>query len=268
MNYFVLGGSGFIGSNVVKLFGATPIIHDLREDPSGRLGDIQKGDIVFHAAHFGPVDECAKNPEVTAAINVAGTKGFFDEIKNRGGFPVYFSTNMVFDGGKAAYTELETPQPITEYGRQKHDVEKYIMSLFSNYLIIRMTKVYGEGSEAFIDSWIDLLKDGKHIRAAEDMYAAPVFVADVITSLQDVLNTTYSGVCHIGGPHERRMDEIAELVARHMGSGMSSIERIRLQDLELVEKRSVHNSLACDTLKKQGCRIPRDIPEILREFYS
>lgn len=266
MNY-IIGGRGFIGSHIAKTFDAAILDLDLRNNPKEKLEIVRQGDIVFHAAHFGSIDECAKNSESTRAVNVDGTMRFFDEVKKRDAIPVYFSSNMVFDGRKAFYSESETPNPTTEYGRQKWEVEEYITSLFPKYIIIRMTKVCGPGSGSFIESWLQLLAQQKPIRAAEDIYAAPVFVQDVMVSLHDVLQTGYSGICHMGGPVERKMDEIAELVAGHVGVGVSIIERIRVQDLGLVEKRSVHNSLSCDTLKKQGCRIPRDIPEILREFY-
>lgn len=267
MNY-IIGGRGFVGTHIVKKIGATVLELDLRENPVGTLDMLHSGDIVFHAAHFGSVDECAKNSEDTRAVNVDGTIRFFDEVKKRDAIPVYFSTNMVFDGDKAFNSESEAPRPITEYGKQKRGVEEYITSLFPKYLIIRMTKVYGPGSESFVESWLQLLAQRKPIRAAEDIYAAPVFIQDVMASLHDVLQAGYSGVCHIGGPIERRMDEIAELIVDHAGSGGNSIARIRIHDLGLVEKRSIHNSLACDTLSTRGYYKPRDLPEILREFYS
>ena len=259
MNY-VLGGKGFIGSNIVKAFGATPLEHNLLDDPAGKLDMLQAGDIVFHAAHKGSVDGCAADSAGTRAVNVEGSIKFLAEVKKRNAIPVYFSTNMVFSGDRASYSELDTPDPNTEYGRQKREVEEYIINTFSKYFIIRMTKVYGPGSGSFLDSWIPALQNNQEIRAAHDMYAAPVFVDDVMKTVQDIITANAFGIHHVSGPHERSMEEIARLVIAHTHTDENLLKSISIADLNLAEKRPLHNSLACDTV--------RDIPEILTEFYS
>jgi dTDP-4-dehydrorhamnose reductase len=266
MNY-ILGGDGFIGSHIGKTFNATPVIHDLRESAEGKFDYIQKDDVVFHAAHFGSIDECATNISGTRDVNVLGTIRFFEELKKRNAFPVYFSTNMVFSGGKPFYSEKETPSPVTEYGKQKREVEGYIERTFERYLIIRMTKVYGKGSRSFIDSFIEALTDNKEVRAIADMYSAPIYIEDVLTALQALLMDKRTGICHLSGPKERLIDEIALLAANHLKVDESLVAPISVYDLSLAENRPVHNSLSCDTLQIHGYSIPRDIPEILQTFY-
>lgn len=258
MNY-VLGGDGFIGSNIVKSFGAIPLEHNLLDDPAGKLDSLQEGDIVFHAAHYGSVDDCAKNPSGTRAVNVEGSIRFLDEVKKRNAIPVYFSTNMVFDGTRAFYSELDMPNPNTEYGKQKREVEEYIIENFPEHLIVRMTKVYGPGSGSFLESWIEQLHAGNVITAARDMYAAPVFIDDVMGLVKDIIDSHVTGIAHISGSQERSMEEIAKLVIGHVQADEKLLQPISIQDLRLAEKRPLHNSLTCDTV--------RDIPEILNEFY-
>src|SRR3989344_5858648 len=183
----VLGGGGFIGSHIAKTFSAAVLDLDLRDDPGSKLDMIESGDWVFQAAHVGSIDECAKDPAATREVNVRGTMRFFEELKKRSAIPVYFSSNMVFDGSKPFYSESEIPHPTTEYGRQKRAIEKYLAATFPRYLIIRMTKVYGPKSRSFIDSWLGALKNNQEIHAADDMWSAPLYIADAMLALQHLL---------------------------------------------------------------------------------
>lgn len=259
MNY-VLGGEGFIGSNVIQAFSAIPLEYNLLDNPADKLLMLQADDIVFHAAHKGSVDDCATDPASTRTVNVTGSLQFFAEVKKLHAIPVYFSTNMVFSGEKAYYSVFDIPKPNTEYGRQKREVEEYIMNNFSKYFIIRMTKVYGPESGSFLDSWIAALKSGKEVRAAKDMYAAPVFVGDVMSNLKDFLANSAIGIHHLSGSIERSMEEIAKLVIAHIHADESLLKTISIADLDLLEKRLLHNSLACGTV--------RDILEVLQSVYS
>ncbi len=266
MNY-ILGGDGFIGSHIRTTCNALPIVHDLRESAEGKLSMLKEQDIAFHTAHVGSIDECAKNPEGTREVNVMGTLRFFAEVKKQQAFPVYFSTNMVFDGGKSFYSETEIPNPVTEYGRQKREVEEYLIANFEKYLIIRMTKVYGAGSKSFIDSWVESLRNNQEVRAISDMYTAPLYIGDVISAVQQLMNNKVSGICHLSGPQERMLYETARLIATHVKVDVGLVLPTSVYDLSLEEERPVHNSLSCDTLQVRGYGVPRDIPEILQTFY-
>ncbi len=258
MNY-VLGGKGFIGSNAIKRFGAISLEHNLLDDPQGTLDMLEPRDIVFHAAHAGSVDDCAKDPIGTRKVNVEGSIRFLAEVKKRDAVPVYFSTNMVFSGQKAYYSELDTPHARTEYGKQKREVEQYIMNTFPHYIILRMTKVYGPNSGSFLDAWIQALRNKQEIRAAKDMFAAPVFIDDVMRNLKEFLTSSSTGIHHISGSQERSMEEIAKLLIEHMHADETLLKTISISDLNLIEQRPLHNSLACDTV--------RDIPEVLHDIY-
>ena len=57
---------------------------------------------------------------------------------------VYISTEAVFDGKRGNYSENDMPQPITLYGRAKHEAEKVIQKQTGNYMIIRTSYIYGK----------------------------------------------------------------------------------------------------------------------------
>lgn len=263
MNH-VIGGSGFIGSHLVKKLGARALDFDLRGDPVGKLEVIAPQSLVFHAAHVGSLDECAKDRAHTREVNVTGTIRFFNEVKKLGGIPVYFSSNMVFSGEKHFYGESEVPNPITEYGRQKLEIEQYLAANFEQYVILRLTKVYGPGSGSFIDEWGKQLKEGKEVTAVSDMYAAPVHIDDVLRAIESVLSLIpQRGICHISGPRELSLEEIARCIATKVDARQILVRGVSMDDMDWQEKRGIHNSLACDTLRRPGGFLPRSIEDIL-----
>lgn len=52
----------------------------------------------------------------------------------------FLSSEAVFDGETGMYSEEDIPNPITLYGRQKLQIEQYIMRNHNNYLIFRISR--------------------------------------------------------------------------------------------------------------------------------
>lgn len=57
---------------------------------------------------------------------------------------MHISTDYVFDGEKATpYTEQDTPNPMTGYGKSKLAGEQKIQSYGERYIILRTAWVFG-----------------------------------------------------------------------------------------------------------------------------
>ncbi len=82
---------------------------------------------------------------------------------------VFLSTSLVYAGDDVAHTEQDEPPPITEYGRQKVAVGKFINENFHNALILRLTKIFGveKGDDTlFPADRLDRMSSGQTIRVA------------------------------------------------------------------------------------------------------
>ena len=68
-----------------------------------------------------------KNPELAFEVNVNAAHRLALLANHIGSRFIHISSNMVFDGIKPIYRSADTPNPLTEYGRQKLESEKKIL---------------------------------------------------------------------------------------------------------------------------------------------
>src|SRR3954447_220240 len=128
----VVGGSGFLGQEVLRVLGdlakGTFATHEFEggipfDGATGVLRSVATRmggapDVIFLLHGNANPDFCAKNPELTRQANVVGMKRLIRESWEIGALPVYMSTDYVFDGTRGLRTENEPRSPTTEYGRQ------------------------------------------------------------------------------------------------------------------------------------------------------
>ena len=74
------------------------------------------------------------------------------------------------------------------YGKQKHEVEKFIINTTANYCILRLSRVYGLNihDNTLITSWLKAVKLNiiKKFICASDLFFSPVLIDDLINVLK------------------------------------------------------------------------------------
>ena len=198
MNITITGGSGFIGSNLVRLLHKK---HDITifdvnkiqfNDITFVQGDItdrkaadiaiKNADIVIHLAATLGVINTEENPIKTLDTNIFGTKNVLDACKNNHVKKIIFSSSSEIYGEPETIPINETDKvmPITNYGISKLAAEEYIKAYSKNfgitYTILRLFNIYGEKqrnewvmsefvSQATKNQEIVIHGDGSQIRA-------------------------------------------------------------------------------------------------------
>jgi hypothetical protein len=56
---------------------------------------------------------------------------------------VHLSTDVVFGGRPLPYTEADTPDPITDYGRWKTEAEAQVTAAHPGAILVRTSLIYG-----------------------------------------------------------------------------------------------------------------------------
>ena len=156
----VVGASGYIGSHLLRRYRTefpncvgTSFRHN---QPGLHTFDLRKPDVavlqlaetdheaVVIASAAPNVAWCESHVDESYVLNVEGTLNLIKQLSKTSIKTIFFSTDYVFDGiSKEKYIDSEETNPITEYGRQKAIVEREIPNLTDNYLICRLSKVYG-----------------------------------------------------------------------------------------------------------------------------
>lgn len=199
-------------------------------------------DGVTHAllcAAVPKIDACERDPAGTHAINVTGTLEFARRLGERGIVPVCFSSDYVFAGSEiAGYVDTASPNPGTEYGRQKAAVETALATANFPSLVLRPSKVFGllRGDGTLLDEMAAALTAGRTVRAARDQIFSAAWVDDVVAASMRALELGLTGVLNVCPAEAHSRYEIAMNLARAIGTNESLVEPISLDELPGVRR--------------------------------
>ena len=219
MRVLVTGINGQLGYDVVKELqnrNHTPIGVD-REDmdltsPEQIKECIQnvKPEVIIHCAAYTAVDAAEDNEELCRRVNALAVKDIAECAKELDIPMVYISTDYVFNGKKGIETEdkmsnkdnykecleNDNTNPVNLYGKTKLEGELYVRELLEKYYIVRISWVFGENGNNFIDTMLRLSKDRSELNVIDDQIGSPTYTKDLAPLLVDMIETDKYGTYH------------------------------------------------------------------------
>ncbi|HOL23096.1 MAG TPA: NAD(P)-dependent oxidoreductase, partial [bacterium] len=192
MKIFITGGRGMVGNFLTRAFieRGDDVYSPSREelDITDRRKTIEsiknfKPDILVHCAAFTDVDGCEINKNRAYLTNAIGTQYVAEGCAEVNCKMVYFSTDFVFDGKKdSPYSEMDTPNPLSIYGETKLLGEYYVSHFLRKFLILRVSRIFGEKGRNFASSLPLLMKKEKKIVLTDDLINSPTYVVDLVNA--------------------------------------------------------------------------------------
>jgi nucleoside-diphosphate-sugar epimerase len=187
----ITGGSGFVGSHMVKKFAENNnhvIVFDIMEPryPLDRnveyiKGDIfnmesiqsvvNRADIIVHLVGLADSGIAQKNPQKSFLLNVVSLQNVLESARIAGNKKIVFPSSAAIYGITEDLPIKESfhRQPTNIYSWHKVLCEKMIQSYQKNYainyVILRFFNVYGKGNEGVIGIFIDKAKKGEMIES-------------------------------------------------------------------------------------------------------
>jgi len=165
--------------------------------------NLEKPDVVVHAAAVTQVDDCELRPQHCERINVQGTSQVLTDAETFSSHFIYISTDFVFDGEKGNYSEEEDTKPISIYGFTKLQAESMVQTSEIPFAIVRTCLVYGnllQGTRSNIVSWVkENLEQGKTIKVVSDQERTPTYVGDLAKGIALIIEKKATGIYHISG---------------------------------------------------------------------
>ena len=141
---------------------------------------------------------CEENPEASRQVNVDALRELASRLKAIGCRVALLSSTQVFDPHLSAPPEESSvPSPLNQYGRQKVQLEREILSLSPENLVIRLTKVV-HANMPLVQGWKQRWERGEPVEAYLDYYLAPLSQDFFASSTLDILQAETGGVFHLG----------------------------------------------------------------------
>ncbi|MCX8082892.1 MAG: dTDP-4-dehydrorhamnose reductase [bacterium] len=207
MKVLITGGRGMVGSFLADTFieRGDEVISPNREelDITDRYKVVDtikfvKPDILIHCAAYTDVDGCTINPMKAYLVNAMGTQYVAEGCRKVNCKMVYFSTDFVFDGKKGApYSEIDTPNPLSVYGKTKLLGEYYVSHLLTNFLILRVSKIFGEKGRNFASSLPALMRKENKIVLTNNLINSPTYVLDLVDAILFLIKKDVLGIVNV-----------------------------------------------------------------------
>jgi len=223
MKYLIFGDKGQLGSKFREIFTAGGIEFSGVDFDTCDIADIDSvnnlvksfsPDIILNCAAYNLVDDAEKDNTLAFKVNQKGVENIALAAREAKKFMVHYGTDYVFDGTKGdLYNESDTVNPINEYGKSKLAGEVAVADILDNYLIFRLSWVYGNGKQNFIYKFSDWASKNKVLNITEDEYSIPTSVNLIAESTIKAINLNLTGLFHLtAGGFGSRLDWAKEIV--------------------------------------------------------
>lgn len=118
-------------------------INDYSKETLKKIIQEIKPDIIINTVTEGNLDKCEENYNIAEKLNFTLVKDIVNLIKNRKIKLIHFSSNAVYDGKNAPYSEQDKQNPINKYGKLKLASDNYIKENLNSYLLLRPITMIG-----------------------------------------------------------------------------------------------------------------------------
>ena len=154
--------------------------------------------VIVHCAAWTDVDLAEDNKEPCFKVNTDGTRNIAKAAAEINAKLIYISTDYVFSGeGTTPWDpDKSIPNPLNVYGESKYKGEIAVEECCKDYLIVRISWVFGKNGKNFIKTMLNLGKNHKELKVVDDQIGSPTYTKDLAKLLVDMIEKNASGIFH------------------------------------------------------------------------
>jgi dTDP-4-dehydrorhamnose reductase len=154
--------------------------------------------IVLNCAAYNLVDKAEENFEAAVKVNAMGVNNLAIACAKSNSLLVHYSTDYVFDGTKEdLYVEDDTPNPVNNYGKSKLSGERLLREETTNFLLFRVSWVFGKGAQNFLHKLLEWAKKSRVLRVVCDQVSIPTYTEDIAKFTMLAIDKGLTGVYHL-----------------------------------------------------------------------
>ncbi len=174
-------------------------------------------DVTVHTAGIGNPDYAEKHKKETREINISGTANVLDNCERRNSKLIYISSNAVYNGESAPYSENDKASPISFYGEIKLEGERFVKKAKIPHAIVRPILMYGWnysfGRHNIVTLAISKLQKGEKMFVFEDVYVNPLFAQSCAEAIWQIVEKSKYETFNIAGKDRMSIFELVTKMA-------------------------------------------------------
>jgi dTDP-4-dehydrorhamnose reductase len=281
LEYIIFGGNGMLASAFKEnAFFSDSIAPDINECDITDMKQIEvlvkehKPKYLINCAAYTDVTGAEKDLDIANKINGEATKNLAIIAKDNGCKLIHFSTDFVFKGDKEiVYSETTAVNPVNNYGLSKLKGEENVQKYGSDYLIIRISWLYGKNGKNFVSSIINLMEHNNELKIVSDQFGKTTYTDDVTECVKTLITQEERGIFHFAneGMCSRydftlQINEIYKQTKR-LKCSIYPIKASEYNDLTPRPKWSVLSCEKYERVTRQKCRHYQDaVSDYIKEI--
>lgn len=268
MKYLITGKNGQLGRAFVKRFEADGVEYysagsaelDItdRDAVQEAIASVRPG-VIINCAAYNLVDRAEQEPDAAERVNASGPGILAAAARRRGIIFVHYSSDYVFDGAKESglYTEADFTHPLNAYGRSKLSGEQLVMHETDEYLIFRLSWVFGDGEQNFIAKLLSWVKGSEYIKIACDEFSVPTYTESIVDVTLNALRRGVRGLYHLTGSGFCSRYEWTKIILS--AAGIEKFVRpVSMDSFRLAARRPKFSAMSNEAISRiLGITIPR-----------
>lgn len=192
-------------------------------------------DAIVNCAAYAIPSECETDPDKTAEINVAVPEKLALLARHLFARYLHISSDQVFDGTEAPYTVSATPNPTSQYARQKLESEKRVLEMAPEFAsVIRIPLLNGNsprGTRSIHENLFEAWSQGERPSLFVDEYRQPCLTDNLAETMIELCERSDSrGLLHWAGQDRLSRYEIGRRILEHFGLPPDFIREARRGD--------------------------------------
>ena len=228
--------------------------------------------VIINLAALTDLEYCEGHAQEAMDTNCGGSANLAALSQKFGARYVYISTAGIFDGLQNEYSEYDTPNPLSIYGKAKYYGELIALSI-PGAIVLRPGWMMGGGpskDKKFINKIYQQLLSGKRdLRAVADKCGTPTYTVDLAKQIDKLLSTpNISGLFNCTCLGSTNRYEVAQEFLRLMDVQNAKLELVTSDYFKDAyhAPRPASEVLRAVQLDVSGLNIMRDWKECLAEY--
>lgn len=225
---------------------------------------------IIHTAAISNVERCASDTEACDLVNVTIPQLLAEYSVENQVHLTFLSTDFVFDGNSAPYSESDDYSPVNAYGESKVKAEQAIMRSGCSYAILRTILVYGvhgDPNRNNMITWVrKALSGGQQINVVKDQWRTPTWVDDLCKACLTAVERDAEGIFHVSGDELMSVFEMAEQIADFWGLDKLLLSPIPASTIGHDKNRPVKTSFILNKARTELGYQPTPFADALAEI--